>query len=115
MRRGPSELNDSTRLEALNGLGYGPGNCAGVAATPNELAALVAECPLISPCVGIERSPRIVLRCMNRPTPDHLMMTRRCPADPAETCSYGSAPPVCWSLVPAARTVKPSALSRNKS
>src|SRR5262245_52487183 len=66
MRRGPSELNVSTRSAPVNDVVHGPEGAvimnaahAGVAATPKVLAAVTAACPRISPPVPIESVPRL--------------------------------------------------------
>src|SRR5437867_2445485 len=67
-RRGPSEVNNSTLLAVLNGLGNGPtgfgggpaGKKAGAAATLKAFAA--AEWPRVCPLVAMVSRPLYVLR-----------------------------------------------------
>src|SRR5215467_6527069 len=68
MRRGPSEVNSSTPLVELKGLGNGPvgkpaekGAAAGVAATEYTPTPSAAECACVCPVVFIVSRPRTVL------------------------------------------------------
>src|SRR5260221_11556921 len=110
MRRGPSELNGSTTLPELKAAGKGPDGPqqptdAGVAATPNELMALVAEWPCVAPAVAILSVPRFVSRWRKRGNAALLLtMTIRSPAATAPISSNGSWIPL-WVFVELARTV----------
>ncbi len=114
IRRGPSELKVSTTLAAVNGLGdVGP---ASTAATPNELAALVAAWPCVSPSVAIWRRPRLVATCRKRGAAATLLTTTmRWPTDAVPPiCSNGSCVPF-WTFSELPRTTVPVPFKRNKS
>src|SRR5581483_4053539 len=102
MCRGPSELYGSVTLDELKAFGYGPDGypgvkapAAGVAATLNDVADVVSAWPCVLPLVPIDRRPRLVSRCRNRPAPDRRTMTIRSPVNACPMISNGSCVPVC--------------------
>ena len=116
IRRGPSELNVSTTLAALNGFGNDRGRVDGRDAERSR-RAVVAAWPWVSPAVAIDNRPRLVVRCRKRRgAPCFLTITMRSPgAAPVPiSCSNGSCVPF-WMLVEPASTAVPALFRRNRS